>query len=66
MSKEIESKIGSTVYGRLNSIRMSEALRQKALTAMYEADLLVDGLAWVVKKIEQLGGRSFLKPSLKH
>jgi hypothetical protein len=66
MSKEIESKIGSTIYTRIHTIKMSEAARQKALNALYEADLIVDGLIWVAKKIEQLGDRSFLKPSLKH
>jgi len=66
MSKEIESKIGSTIYTRIHTINMSETQRQKALNALYEADLIVDGLVWVAKKIEQLGDRSFLKPSLKN
>ena len=66
MSREIESKIGSTIYTRIQTIKMSETQRQKALNALYEADLVVDGLIWVAKKIEQLGDRSFLKPSLKH
>ena len=66
MSREIESKIGSTIYTRIQTIKMSETQRQKALNALYEADLIVDGLIWVAKKIEQLGDRSFLKPSLKH
>jgi hypothetical protein len=65
MSKEIESKIGSTIYARIDSLQMSESQRQKALNAMYEADLLVDGLVWAAKKIEQLGERLFLKPSLR-
>lgn len=66
MSKEIESKIGSAIYTRIHTIKMSEVQRQKALNALYEADLIVDGLTWIAKKIEQLGDRSFLKPSLKH
>jgi hypothetical protein len=65
MSKEIESKIGSTIYARIDSLHMSEAQRHKAFNAMYEADLLVDGLMWAAKKIEHLGERLFLKPSLK-
>ena len=66
MSKEIESKLGSTVYDRLNAVKMSPAERQRALNAMHDADLLVDGFVWVVKKIEQLRSFSFLKPQLKH
>ena len=66
MSKAIESKIGSPIYTRIHAIQMSESQRQKALNALYEADLVVDGFTWVAKKIEQLGDLSFLKPSPRH
>jgi hypothetical protein len=66
MRKDMEIKLGSTVVGRINSVRMSEVERQTALNAMRDADLLVDAFVWVVKKIEQIGERLFLKPSLKH
>ena len=67
MKKEIESKIGSTIYNRLLSIRMSDAERQRALSAMYDAEMVVDGFTWIVKKIERLGAGLFLKPAtLKH
>ena len=62
----MEIKLGSTVVGRINSIRMSELERQIALNAMRDADLLVNAFVWVAKKIEQIGERLFLKPSLKH
>ncbi len=66
MSKTIERKIGSTIYGKIQSARMSERERQVALHAMANADLVVDGIVWVVRKIEHLGARLFLKPGLKH
>lgn len=66
MRNSIEVKIGSTILGRINATRMSEAERQVALNAMRDADLLVDGIVWVVRKIEQFGARLFLKPSMKH
>ncbi len=66
MSKNVELKIGSTVYSRIHAARMSERERQIALHAMENADAIVDGIVWLVKKIEHLGGRLFLKPSLKH
>ena len=66
MSNMIENKIGSTIYARINAIRMSEAERQRALGALHDANMLVDGFVWVAKKIEQLRERLFLKPSLKH
>jgi len=64
--KDMEIKLGSIVVGRIQSVRMSESERQVAINAMRDADLLVDAFVWVAKKIEQLGERLFLKPSLKH
>lgn len=71
MDRDIEIKIGSTIYDRINTSRMSPAERQVAINAMRDAELLVDAFAWVFKKIEQLGvliSRAFvfLKPSIKH
>jgi hypothetical protein len=66
VEKDLEIKLGSSVVGRINSARMSESERQVALHAMRDADLLVDAFVWIAKKIEQLGERLFLKPSLKH
>ena len=64
--KEIEIKLGSSVVGRVDSVRMSDAERQVTINAMRDADLLVDAFAWVAKKIEQFGARLFLRPALKH
>ena len=67
MSREIQSKLGSTIYDRINGIKMTPADRYRAMDAMYNADLLVDGFVWVVKKIEQLRSFSFQRqPQLKH
>ena len=66
MSKEIESKIGSTMYNRINAVQMPQVERQRALHALYEADLFVEAFLRAAKKIEQLVERLFLKPALKH
>ena len=69
MSKTLEIKIGSTVYDRINTVRMSQAERQVAINAMRDADLLVDAFVWVNRKIVQIAesvSRLFLKHSLKH
>jgi hypothetical protein len=66
MSKEIESKIGSTIYDRINAVQMPQVERQRALNALYEADLFVEAFVRLVKKIEQMRERLFLKPALKH
>jgi hypothetical protein len=63
---DLEVKLGSTILGHINSVRMSEAERQIAINAMRDADLLVDAFVWLAKKIEQLGDRLFLKAILKH
>lgn len=66
MSKDFELKIGSTIYGKIQAARMSERERQVALHAMRNADVAVDAIVWLVKKIERLGQVLFLKPTLKH
>ncbi|HEX7025957.1 MAG TPA: hypothetical protein VF268_01815 [Gammaproteobacteria bacterium] len=66
MRKSLEIKIGSTIYDRINAIPMSEVEREVAISAMRDAELLVDCFVWVSKKIEQITERLFLKPSLKH
>lgn len=66
MSKAYERKFSSAIYERLNAARMSDAERQTAVSAMHNAEMLVDGVLWVTRKVEQLGARLFLKPSLKH
>jgi len=66
MSKQAEVKSSSTIYAKIQTARMSERERQIALNAMRNADLIVDGILWVAKKIEHLADRLFLKPSLKH
>ena len=66
MSKAIENKIGSTIYKRINTVQMPQVERQRALNALYEADLFVEAFVRTAKKIEQLAERLFLKPALKH
>lgn len=66
MSKAIESKIGSTIYTRINAVQMPRVERQRALNALYEADLFVEAFIRAAKKIERLAERLFLKPALKH
>lgn len=69
MNETLKSKIGSTIYERINTVRMSDAERLVALNAMRDAELIVDAITWIGKKFEQLGGlftKHSLKPSLKH
>ena len=66
MTRDMEIRIGSTIYRKISAARMSDAERRVALSAMRDAELIVDASIWVVKKIEQFGERWFLRPSLKH
>ena len=44
MRNDIEDKMGSTIVARINSVRMSDADRQRALASLRDADLVVDAL----------------------
>jgi hypothetical protein len=66
MKTEMEIKIGSTIYDRINTVRMSDAERLTAVHAMKNADAIVDTVMWAIQKIEQIGATLFLKPSIKH
>lgn len=66
MKNEMEVKIGSSIYERINASRLSETERRAAINAMRDAEMIADAIVWVTRKIEQLGARLFLKLSPKH
>jgi hypothetical protein len=66
MNSNIQGKFDSAIYDKLNSLPMSAIERQAAINAMHDADVIVDAVLWIARKIEQLGAFLFLKPSLKH
>jgi hypothetical protein len=66
MKSNFESKFGSVIYDKINTVRMSESERQAAINAMHDADTIVEAVLWVARKIEQLGALLFMKPSIKH
>ena len=66
MSKVIQDKIGSTIYARINALKIGEVERNRALSALHDAHVFVEAFARAAKKIEQLRERLFLKPSLRH
>jgi len=68
MNSNFESKFGSVIYDKINSVQMSATERQAAINSMQDADAIVDAILWISRKVEQLGALLFLKPSasLKH
>lgn len=65
MRRDTKLNAGSSIYERIASARMTDSDQKAALNALRQADLFVDAFIWIAKKIEQLGARLFLKPSLK-
>jgi len=66
MSRFIDVKLASNRSVRIDATYLSDRERQVAIGALRDAELIVDAFSWIAKKIEQLGARLFLKPSLKH
>jgi len=66
MNKDSSNKSNSLILERINALQLSEAERLTALGALQDADQLVDAFARIARKIERIGERLFLKPSLKH
>ncbi len=66
MNNELEIKFGSVIYGKINTMRMTETERLIAIKAMHDADMIVEAIVWITHKLEQLGAMLFLKPSIKH
>jgi hypothetical protein len=69
MRDTMEMKFGSTLYEKIDASRMTESERREALIAMQNAEMIVDAVAWIAKKIEQAAAflsRLFLRPSPKH
>lgn len=66
MPKEMELKIGSTIYGKIQAARMSESERRLAIHAMQQADAIANVVYRAVTFIEHLGARLFYRPTLKH
>jgi len=66
MSKQMEIKIGSTIYDKINMAGLSDLDRQEALGAMQTAEYVADALIWVKHAFDGTVARVFLKPSLPH
>lgn len=66
MKHDIDIKIDSTLHRDISTARLTESGRHIALNAARTANLMVDAVDWIVKKLEQFGGRVFLKPSIRH
>jgi hypothetical protein len=64
--KHDENKLGSIVEARLNSIRLTSAERETAITAIRNAGLVVDAFVSVAEKIRGVGASVTHKPTVAH
>lgn len=64
--KHDTNELGSIVEARLNSIRMTSAERETAITAMRNAGLIVDAFVWIAEKIRGVGSSVSQKPTVAH
>ena len=66
MTKRDGYELGSTIHERLDSIRMTPAEREVALTSMRKAFIIVDACARLARAIRQFGGSLSHKPTVAH
>ncbi|MBI3919507.1 MAG: hypothetical protein HY322_21160 [Betaproteobacteria bacterium] len=66
MNENLRANVGSSMYAHIEAAPMPESDRQSALEALEMAEMLVDGFAWVAKRLGELVNHVFLKPGVKH
>jgi len=64
MRKANERVLDSGIYARLRNVQMSAADREDAVSALLQAENIVDAILWVKQKFADVG-HAFLKPSLR-
>ena len=62
--KDIDMKMGSTVYGRIAAARLTERERQVAINAMRNGEAIADAIYGVVHAFASLRNRAFHRPAV--
>ena len=65
MRKANCKRVNDAIYKRLAEVRMSEHERERATSAIAQAEAIVDAVVWVKERIASLGAL-VLKPGFKH
>ena len=66
MNENLRANNGSSMYAHIEAAPMPESERNSALEALEMAEVLVDAVTWVAKKLGELVNFLFLKPGVKH
>ncbi len=67
MKRLNEKSANTDLYDRIRAARMSPGEREAALNALRNADVIVDGIVWVVDGVKRVIAKVFEKPAgLKH
>ena len=66
MNENLRNKNGSLMYEQIETANLAETDRRNLRELAGTAELLVDGVIWIVGRMKELLGILSLKPSPKH
>jgi hypothetical protein len=66
MNENLRNKNGSLMFEQIEAANLPETDRRSLRELAGTAELLVDGLCWIVGRMRELVGILTLKPSPKH
>jgi hypothetical protein len=66
MNENLRSKNGSLMYEQIEAANLPETDRRNVLELARTAELLVDSVVWIVRRVRELFGILSLRPSPRH
>ena len=66
MNENLRNKNGSLMYEQIETANLAETDRRNLRELAGTAEVLVDGVIWIVGRMKELLGVLSLKPSPKH
>lgn len=66
MNENLRNKNGSLMYEQIETANLAETDRRNLRELAGTAEVLVDGVIWIVGRMKELLGILSLKPSPKH
>ena len=66
MNENLRCNNGSKISAQIEAANLPQSERENALEALATAELMVDAVVWVKRKLEEAGAHLFLKPGVKH
>ena len=66
MNENLRGKDSSSIYARIEAANLPESERHGALEALATAELVVDAVTWVAKKLTEWTHCLILKPGVRN